>query len=95
MEKTFKFTGYISGDMECFCFAMPLADAERNKLQDLDDNRFHPGLVSVYPDRLVKHLDGKQLYEFEVTIKATPQYNLVAPDSHTTIANASTGRLNI
>lgn len=71
MEKTYKFVGRPAGDLECFCFAMSLADALRNGFYDLSHNHFFPDLVSVYPDRLVAELDAAQLYEFEITIKAT------------------------
>jgi hypothetical protein len=50
---------------------MSLADALRNGFYDLSHNHFFPDLVSVYPDRLVAELDAGQLYEFEITIKAT------------------------
>jgi len=50
---------------------MSLADALRNGFYDLSHNHFFPDLVSVYPDRLVAELDASQVYEFEITIKAT------------------------
>jgi len=73
MNKTFKFSGIPSGDQECFCFAMTLADAMRNGFHDLTHNHFFPDLVSVYPDHLLAELDAGQMYEFEITIKATPK----------------------
>ncbi len=73
MDKTFKFSGIPSGDQECFCFAVPLADAKRNGFYNLARNHFFLDLVSVYPDRLLTELDAGQMYDFEITIKATPK----------------------
>ena len=73
MNKTFTFIGRPSGDRESFCFATSLTDALRNGFYDLSHNHFFPDLVSVYPDRMVAELDAGQMYEFEITIKATPK----------------------
>lgn len=76
INRTFKFRGIpsgdIAGDQKYFCFAMPLADAMRNGFYDLAHNCFFSDLVSVSPDRMVTELDAGQMYEFEITIKATP-----------------------
>jgi len=73
MNKTFKFVGLPAGDLECFCFAMSLADALRNGFYDLSHNHFFPDLVSVHPEHMMQELDAGQVYEFEITIKATPK----------------------
>jgi hypothetical protein len=91
------FTAYLSGHHDDFYFAVPLDEALAFGINPelLDPCPHHPGCVAVYPHHL--WTDGTAL-RFEITttaIKATPQYDLVQPSSHTTIARASAGRLDV
>jgi len=76
IEKITKFTGYSSGDYECFCFAVSLKDfekyAEEYELEDIKDqeNSFYEKMYSLYPHHILPDLEEDQKYEFEIIIKA-------------------------
>ncbi|MFB5759037.1 hypothetical protein [Paenibacillus medicaginis] len=75
LEKTFKFSGYNSGDYESFCFAVSRDEFIRltgHKPDSYCKNPFHKRRFNFYPNDLVEHLDGKLEYEFEITVKAKP-----------------------
>lgn len=73
-KKEFNFRAYISGDYECFCFAVPDQDCRANqwKWDEYQLNRFHKGLVSIYPDDLLPETHESQLYRLKITVEAEP-----------------------
>ncbi len=78
IEKIVNFTGYISGDYECFCFAVPMKDFKKYAYEyDLDKdfikykkNHFHKNMYSLYPNNILPELDKEKKYKFEIVIKA-------------------------
>ena len=73
-KKEFNFRAYLSGDYECFCFAVPDQDCRTHswKWDRYQLNRFHKGLVSIYPDSLLPKAHENQLYRLKITVEAEP-----------------------
>jgi len=73
MNKTFKFSGILSGDHECFCFAVPQEDFEAiaGECDEFDLSPFHRGLLKLYPHHMLDLAPG-QAYQFKITVDATP-----------------------
>ncbi len=70
------FRGYLSGDYESFCFAVPPEDCLSGiplEWRTFDANWFHPGLMSFYPHRLFSDsLEQGKMYRFRIVIEAEP-----------------------
>jgi len=70
------FRGYLSGDYEAFCFAVPPEDCLSGiplEWRQFDTNWFHPGLMSFYPDRLFSDsLERDKMYRFRIVIEVEP-----------------------
>lgn len=74
-SKTSEFKAFLSGDYECFCFAVSPEDclAAGFEWKSLHTNWFHSGLMSVYIDDILPELpDHKQMYRFKIIIEAEP-----------------------
>ena len=69
----FHFTGYLSGDHECFCFSVPLEDfikLAKRKPESFDKCWFVDGHYRIYPNDLLGYGDDKK-YSFHIKIEMT------------------------
>jgi hypothetical protein len=79
LRKETTFRALLSGDHECFCFAVPPEDcfspASGFEWKSLHTNWFHENMMSVYMDDLLPELPDEhygKMYRFKITIEAEP-----------------------
>ena len=80
MKKDFEFTGYRSGDCECFCFDVTLEDFIKirgEKPAKFDESAYYKGFYRIYPTDLIMklyhthrdYLDGRGPNKFKISIE--------------------------
>jgi hypothetical protein len=76
-EKTFKFTGFPSGDHEVFCFDVDKNDFKLltgRKPNKFDKAVFNKGMYMIYPNDLLEGLtEADKKYKFEISIMVTEE----------------------